>query len=88
MVFSNFMKVSGTYTVDLAIEKPRDVVYKHFGFVCFVFHGAAPIPYLQAAILNLPHAYLSSTTVLTDSSSNSVSAIPSILDMFIHIIIY
>ena len=48
MVFSNIIKVSGTYmyTVDLAIESPRDVVYKFFAFTCFVFHGAAPIPYV------------------------------------------
>ena len=57
VVCSTLIKVSETYTVDLATEHPRDVVYKHFGFVCFVFHGAAPIPYVhvQAAILNLPH---------------------------------
>ena len=48
MVFSNGIKVSGTYTLDLAIEQPRDVVYMHFAFICFVFHGAAPIPYVQA----------------------------------------
>ena len=47
MVFSNLIKVSGTYTVVLAIELPRDVVYKYFGFVCFVFHGAAPTPYMH-----------------------------------------
>ena len=35
VVFSNAIKVSGTYTVDLAMEKPRDVVYKHFAFVCY-----------------------------------------------------
>ena len=58
MVFLNVIKVNGTYTVDLAIEWPiRDVVYKHFAFVCFVFRGAAPLHvlYVQAAILNLPH---------------------------------
>ena len=27
----------------------RDVVYKHFAFICFVFPGAAPIRYVQAA---------------------------------------
>ena len=37
--------------VDLAIEKPRDVVYKRFAFVCFIFYEADPIPYVQAAIL-------------------------------------
>ena len=37
MLFSNLIKVSGTYTVDLAIEWPRVVVYNHFAFVCLVF---------------------------------------------------
>ena len=55
MVFSNLITVSGTYTVNLAMEELRDVVYKHLEVICFVFHGAAPIPYAQAAILNLPH---------------------------------
>ena len=55
MVFSNLIKVSGTYMVDLEIKQPKDVVCKHFGFVCFVFHEAASIPYVQVAILNLPH---------------------------------
>ena len=45
MVFSNAIKVSGSSTADSAIEKPRDVVYKHFALLCFVFHGAAPGPY-------------------------------------------
>ena len=47
--FLELDKVSGIYTVHLGIEYPRDVVYKRFAFVCFVFHGAAPIPYVQAA---------------------------------------
>ena len=55
--FSRLIKVSGTYTKDLAIEQPRDVVYKHFAFICFVFHGAAPILNVQVAILNLPQRY-------------------------------
>ena len=55
LVFSALLKVSGTYRVDLAIEWPREVVYRHFAFLCFVFLGAAPIPYVQAAILNLLH---------------------------------
>ena len=67
MVFSIATKVSRSYTVDLAIEYPRDVVCKFFALLCFVFHEAAPIPYGQAAILNLPHPYLGSTTVLLDS---------------------
>ena len=66
MVFSNLIELSGSYTVDLAIVKPRDVVYKHFAFVCFVCNGAAPIPFVQADILNLPHPELRSTTVLLD----------------------
>ena len=55
LVFSTLMKVSGTYRVVLAIQKPRDVLCKPFAFVCFFFHGAPPMPYVQAAILNLPH---------------------------------
>ena len=53
-VFSTFIKVSRTCTVDLAIEQPRGVVCKLFSLICFVFHGAAPIPYVQVVILNLP----------------------------------
>ena len=52
--FLNCDKGCRTYTVDLAIELPRDAVYKHFAFICFVFCGLAPIPYVQGAILNLP----------------------------------
>ena len=51
MVFSSLIKVVRTFKVVLEIEKPRDVVYKHFTFVCFVFHGAAPIPYVEAYFL-------------------------------------
>ena len=55
VVFSNLIMVSGTYTVHLVIEYPRDIVFKPFAFICFLFYGAAPKPYVQAAILNLPH---------------------------------
>ena len=48
-------KVSGTYRVDLALKRLRDVVCKHFELLCLVFHGAAPIPYAQAATMNLLH---------------------------------
>ena len=51
IVFSNTIKVSAAFTVHLAIELPRDGVYKHYAFVCFIFHGAAPILYVQATIL-------------------------------------
>ena len=45
LVFSALLKVSETYRVDLAIEQPR-VVCRHFAHLCFVFLGAAPIPYV------------------------------------------
>ena len=45
-VFSNLINVRGTYLVDLTIEWPREVVYKHFSLVCFVFNGAAPIYFI------------------------------------------
>ena len=53
--YSNLKNVSKSCTNGLAMDQPRDVVYKHFAFVCHVFHGATPIPYVQVAILNLPH---------------------------------
>ena len=63
MVFSNAIKASGSYTVDLAMECPRDVVYQLFPLLCFIFYGATPAPYVQAVILNLSHPYVRSTTV-------------------------
>ena len=41
------------------------IVYKHFAFVCFDFHGAAPIRYVHASILKTW-----STNVLLDSLTN------------------
>ena len=49
--FWALLKVSGTYRVDLAIEQLREVVCRHFALLCFVFLGAAPIPYVQVAII-------------------------------------
>ena len=46
MIFSNAIKVSGSYTVDLAIEQASDVVYKLFALLCVVFLGVAPMPYV------------------------------------------
>ena len=59
--------VSQTYRVDLAIEQQRDVVCKLFSLVYFIFQGAAPMPYVQVVILNLPHSCLRSTTMLLDN---------------------
>ena len=39
------------------MEQQKDVVCKLFALLCFVSLGAAPIPYVQAAILNLPYPY-------------------------------
>ena len=44
--FLTLLKVSGTFGVDLALEKQREVVCKLFEVLCFVFLGAAPIPYV------------------------------------------
>ena len=41
---------------------------KHFALLCCHYCGAAPIPYVQDAILNLPDPYIGSTTVLPDDS--------------------
>ena len=55
--------VSETYRMDLGIKWQRDVVYKLSAFVCFVSHEAVPIPYVQAAIWNLPHPYLRNAVI-------------------------
>ena len=57
MVFSTLRKVSGIYRVDLA-KKSTHVICKLFAFNCFTFYGAAPIPCVWVAILNLPHTVL------------------------------
>ena len=53
LVFSTLIKVSGIYEADLQcsnrIGEGCTGVFD-FLFVCFVYHGAAPIPYVQAAI--------------------------------------
>ena len=43
--FPTVVKVRGTYRVDLAIVYQRDLVGNPFELLCFVFHGAVPIPY-------------------------------------------
>ena len=45
--FFNLDKFSRTYKVELAIEYPRDVVYKLFAFASFVYHGVTQILYVQ-----------------------------------------
>ena len=50
-----------------------------FAFVCLVFHGAVPIPYVQVVILNLSHPYLRSTTVLLDQKSVPPPTYPPVL---------
>ena len=56
-------KVSKTYGVGLAIEQQRDVFCKCLHSSA-LFYGAVPIPYAQEAILNLPHPYLRTSTIL------------------------
>ena len=54
-VFSTLLKLSGTYSIDLAIKQLRHVTCL-YGFctplLCF-FLAAAPIPYVQVATLNV-----------------------------------
>ena len=53
MVFLNLIKVSGTYRVDFAIEYPMNVLYKHFSFTCFVFHGASCTPTVHVNVVHV-----------------------------------
>ena len=50
--------------------KAKDFACKSFGLVCCGYNRAAPIPYVQAAILNPTHPYLKSNTVLSDEFIN------------------
>ena len=53
LVFSILRKASRIYGVDFRVEEQKDLVCKLFVFRWFGFHGAVPIPYVQAAIFNL-----------------------------------
>ena len=55
LAFTTVLKVGLTFPVDLALELQREVVCKLLELLCFVFLRAAPIAYVMAAILNLPH---------------------------------
>ena len=55
--FLTLLNVTGTFGIDLALEKLSKVICKLFELPCFIFLGAPLIPYVQAAILNLPHLY-------------------------------
>ena len=57
LVFMNLIKANRTNRVDLALEKRKEVACKLFELFSFFFLGVAPIyvPYVQVAILNLPH---------------------------------
>ena len=52
--FLDLVKVSRTYK-DFAVELRRDIPCNLLALLCFILLGAAPIPYVQAAILDLPH---------------------------------
>ena len=52
--YSSVLKVSGTYKVNLTFELQMEVVSRLFELLYFTFQGSAPIPYVHAAILNLP----------------------------------
>ena len=65
LVFSTLLKVSETFTVDLALELQREVVCALFGLLYFVFLIAAPIPYVQCIG---GHFNLRSNAVLFDDA--------------------
>ena len=65
-------RVNGTLGVYFTIKKLRVFVYKHFASLCCGYLGAAPIPYVQDTILNLPNPYIRSTTVLLDIAEEAI----------------
>ena len=54
----NILHVHSWSTCKCCCTNSRDFAYKLFAFHCFGFCKAAPIPYVQAAILNRPRPYL------------------------------
>ena len=60
------MRIIGTLGVYFRLEYLRFFIYKIFASLCRGYLVAAPLPYIQDAILNLPNPYFRSTTVLLD----------------------
>ena len=66
-------KVSGIWRIDLTIEWRNDIVCMLFHSCTSFFLEVLRIPYVQAAILNLLHSYLTSTTVGSQLSEPRLS---------------
>ena len=71
--FLNLVKGYQNFWSRFTLEQQREVVCKLFELLCFVFLGAAPIPYVQAAILTWPILNLRSTTVVLDSTQYCIN---------------
>ena len=67
--FLGHKRINGTLGIYFAFEYLRVFICKSFGSLCcgYMYLGAAPVPYVQDAILYLPNFCLRSATVLLDS---------------------
>ena len=72
LVLSTLRNISGTYRVDLSNRIVKGYSPLAFSFFFFIFHGADPIHYVQAATLNLPHPYFRSSTIFLDMQSVAI----------------
>ena len=61
--FLNCVRINGTLGVYFTLELSWVSVYKSFASFCSDFLEAAPKPYVQDTILNLPNPYLRSTSI-------------------------
>ena len=72
LIFLTVRRVNGTLGIYFTIEFIRAFVYKSYASLGCDYLGAAPIPYVQEAILNLPNPYLRSTIVLLDTTDEKL----------------
>ena len=63
-VYSTLRKISKILRVAFYNTKQTLLVSKQVPSLCYDYPVGAPIPYVQMAILNLPHPYIKSITVL------------------------
>ena len=65
-IFSTVRRINGTLGYIVCHNSLGFFICKSFRSLYCGYVGAAPIPYVLDAILNLPNSYLRSTTVLLD----------------------
>ena len=68
--FLDRAKRQANFEGSFALHKRSSFVWLALAGPCLAFRARAPIPYVQAAILKLPHPYIRSATALRDHAYN------------------